>query len=302
MIEKLELNHLRVLDAVHEHGSVSAAAEALEVSQQAVSLQLKRLRTLLGDPLFVRAGQAMVPTAYARLIQPHVRQLLALWHAMPLPAQIPLHAMQRTLSLCATDHAQRIVVEPLLRELRAAAPGVRVKISNIESAALVRRMQAGEIDLAFTSSAYLPEGLPCLPLFTERYVCVAARPLTEPGSPLPLAALVARDFLVVSPGVPGFDGSAGHWFEQLGLPRRVVASVPSFFMAAELLRGSDMVAFLPSRLLPCEGLVEVPLEKYPPGFQVVAAHHPAAASDALVGWVLTHLRARYAPAGSSAAS
>lgn len=198
MIEKLELNHLRVLDAVHEHGSVSAAAEALEVSQQAVSLQLKRLRTLLGDPLFVRAGQAMVPTAYARLIQPHVRQLLALWHAMPLPAQIPLHAMQRTLSLCATDHAQRIVVEPLLRELRAAAPGVRVKISNIESAALVRRMQAGEIDLAFTSSAYLPEGLPCLPLFTERYVCVAARPLTEPGSPLPLAALVARDFLVVS--------------------------------------------------------------------------------------------------------
>ena len=37
-----------------------------------------------------------------------------------------------------------------------------------------------------------------------------------------------------------------------------------------------MVAFIPSRLLPCEGLFEVPLEKYPPGFQVVAAYPPSA--------------------------
>jgi DNA-binding transcriptional LysR family regulator len=61
---------------------------------------------------------------------------------------------------------------------------------------------------------------------------------------------VALDFLVVSPAVPSFDGSAGGWFDQQGLPRRVVATVPSFFMAAEYLRQSDMVAFMPSRLLP----------------------------------------------------
>jgi DNA-binding transcriptional LysR family regulator len=91
--------------------------------------------------------------------------------------------------------------------------------------------------------------------------------------------------------VPSFEGSAGSWFEQQGLRRRVVASVPSFFMAMEYLRQSDMVAFMPSRLLPCEGLHEVPLEKSPPGFQVVAAYLPSAMSDPLLSWVLDCVRA-----------
>ncbi|MBZ8142668.1 transcriptional regulator [Rubrivivax gelatinosus] len=296
MIEKLELSHLRMLSALYEQGTVSAAAEALDVSQQAVSLQLKRTRQILGDPLFVRTGHGMVPTAYGQSIQPHVRQLLALVHALPMPASIPLQDIERILSISATDHAQRIIVGDLLREMRRAAPRVKLKISNIESAGLVRRMQEGDIHLAFTSSGYVPEGLMSTPLFTERYVCVAGRPLAEGPGALALQALVAHDFLVVSPAVPGFDGSAASWFEQQGLRRRVVASVPSFFMALEYLRQSDLVAFVPSRLLPCDGLFEVPLEKYPPGFEVVGACHPSAASDPLLSWVLGWARARFGSA------
>lgn len=292
MIEKLELNHLRMLSALYEQGTVSAAAEALDVSQQAVSLQLKRVREILGDALFVRTGLGMAPTAYGQLIRPHVQQVLALMHAMPMPTSIPLERIERTLSISATDHAQRVIVGDLIGELRRAAPGVTVKISNIESAGLVRRMQEGEISMAFTSNGYVPEGLHSTPLFTERYVCVAGRPLTEGHRPLSLEAIVAHDFLVVSPAVPSFEGSAGSWFEQQGLRRRVVVSVPSFFMAMEYLRQSDMVAFMPSRLLPCEGLHEVPLEKSPPGFQVVAAYLPSAMSDPLLSWVLDCVRTR----------
>lgn len=295
MIEKLEFNHLRMLSTLYEQGTVSAAAEALDLSQQAVSLQLKRVREILGDPLFVRTGHGMVPTAYGQLIQPHVRHLLALVHAMPMPMSIPLADIERTLSISATDYAQRIVVGHLIRELSRVAPRVRVKVSNIESAGLVRRMQEGEIDVAVTSNGYVPESLLSTPLFTERYACVAGRPLTEGAGALTLQALVAHDFLVVSPAVPSFDGSAGSWFEQQGLRRRVLASVPSFFMALEYLKQSDLVAFMPSRLLPCEGLFEVALEKYPPGFQVVAAYHPSAVSDPLLTWVLNHVRARFGP-------
>lgn len=292
MIEKLELNHLRMLSALYEQGTVSAAAEALDLSQQAVSLQLKRVREILGDPLFVRTGHGMVPTAYGQLIQPHVRQLLALIHAMPMPTSILLEDIERTLSISATDYAQRIIVGDLIRELRRAAPKVKVKISNIESANLVRRMQEGEIGMALTSNGYVPEGLLSIPLFTERYVCVAGMPLTEGPGALALESLVAHDFLVVSPAVPSFDGSAGSWFEQQGLRRHVVASVPSFFMAMEYVRQSNLVAFIPSRLLPCDGLFEVPLEKYPPGFQVVAAYHPSAMSDSLLTWVLDYIQAQ----------
>ena len=226
----------------------------------------------------------------------HVRQLLALIHALPLPTSLRLEDMERTVSISATDYAQRIIVGDLVRALRRAAPKVNVKISNIESATLVRRMQEGEIDVALTSNGYVPEGLLSLPLWTERYVCVAGRPLTDGPGVLDLASLVEHDFLVVSPGVPSFDGSAGSWFEQQGLRRRVVASVPSFFMAMEYLRQSDMVAFIPSRLLPGAGLFEVPLAKYPPGFQVVAAYRPCAMSDPLQAWVLDCVRAHCAAA------
>jgi DNA-binding transcriptional LysR family regulator len=276
---------------------MSAAAEHLDVSQQAVSLQLKRLRDIIGDPLFVRTGHGMVPTSYGLLIQPHVLQVLELVNAIPAATTVSLENLERTLSISATDHAQRIIVGDLIRELRA--PQVRVKVSNIESATLVRRMQEGEISVAFTSNGYVPEGLVSTPLFTERYVCVASRPLAEAGTTLSLKALVEHDFIVVSPAVPSFDGSAGGWFEQQGLRRRVVASVPSFFMAQEYLRQSDMVAFMPSRLLPCEGLFEVPLEKYPPGYQVVAAYHPSAQADPLLAWVLAHVRARFERPGQS---
>src|SRR5688572_16576147 len=124
MIEKLELNHFRVLSALYELKTVSAAAESLDVSQQAVSLQLKRIREILDDPLFVRTHHGMVPTAYGQLIQPHVIQVLALVHAMPRPTSIPLEALERTLSISATDYAQRIIVGDVIRKLRRAAPRV----------------------------------------------------------------------------------------------------------------------------------------------------------------------------------
>lgn len=296
MIEKLELAHLRMLSALCEHGTVSSAAEALDVSQQAASLRLERTREILGDPLFVRSAHGLVPSADGQLLRPHVRQVLALLHAMPMPASIALADLERTPGISATDHAQRIIVGDLIRGLRRAAPRVSVKISNIGSAGLVRRMQEGEIGVAFTSNGHVPEGLLSTSLFTERYVCVAARPLTGGPHALPLAALVAHDFLVVSPGVPSFDGSAGGWFEQQGLRRRVVAPVPSFFMALEYLRTSDMVAFMPSRLLPCDAPFEVPLQPHPPGFEVVAADHSSALCDPLLTWVLAHVRAGFGPA------
>jgi hypothetical protein len=64
------------------------------------------------------------------------------------------------------------------------------------------------------------------PLFTEKYVCVAAQALANNAAPLAISALAQHDFLVVSPGVASFDGSASSWFAQQGLKRNVVATVP----------------------------------------------------------------------------
>ncbi|BBB62744.1 transcriptional regulator [Undibacterium sp. KW1] len=296
MIEKLEINHLRTLDALYKFENLSAAAEYLDVSQQAVSLQLKKLRDILSDQLFVRTGHGVVATPYAKLIQPHVRQVLMHLNDIPLPGSVTPANTARTLVISATDYTQKIIVGELINELRTSAPGVKITIINIESANLIQKMHQGEIDLTLTSNGYVPEGLVSDAIFTERYVCVSANKDIVFDDYLPLERLIEYDFVVTSPGIASFKGSADSWFEQQKLRRKVQVSVPSFFMAQEYLKQSGMVGFLPSRLMPCAGLFEIPLKKYPPGYEVVAAYHPSARNDAFMVWLLDKIKQKFSPA------
>jgi len=296
MIDRLDIPHLRTLDALSRFGTISAAAEHLCVSQQAVSLQLKKIRTILGDPLFVRTGQGMAPTPYARLIAPHIGQVLAQLNAIPLPQAVRPETAERTLVVSGTDYTQKVIVADLVRDLRVAAPKVNIAVVGIEVSALTRKLHQGEIDVIFTANGYVAPGLVAEPLFLEQYRCVTANRALAQAGLMPLAALVEHDFIVTNPGAPSFTGSADAWFARQGLARRVVASAPSFFMALEYLKGSNMVGFIPSRLLPQEGLYEIALPKYPPGYGVVAAYHPAMQNDPFMTWLLDRVRARLAAA------
>lgn len=296
MIDKLDITHLRTLDALGRFGTISAAAEHLDVSQQAVSLQLKKLRTILGDPLFVRTGQGMAPTPYAKLIAPHIAQVLAQLNAIPLPQALRPELAERTLVVSGTDYTQKVIVADLVRDLRSAAPKVKVAVVDIEVSALTRKLHQGEIDVIFTADGYAAPGLVATPLFLEQYRCVTAnRALAQAGT-MSLAALMEHDFIVTNPGAPSFTGSADAWFARQGLSRRVVVSAPSFFITLDYLKGSNMVAFIPARLLPQEGLYEIALPKYPPGYGVVAAVHPNAQHDPFMTWLLERVKARLAGA------
>jgi DNA-binding transcriptional LysR family regulator len=293
MIDKLEINHLRTLDALYQLGNISAAAEHLSVSQQAISLQLKRIRDILGDSLFVRTGHGMIPTPYAKEVYPHIQRVLIHLNNIPLPDAIEPAEIERTLVICATDYTQEVIVSNLIKALRLYAPKVKVIVTNIESANLTKKIHQGSIDLVFTTSAYVPEGLIATPLFTEKYLCVSANKAIQYDKFLPLKNLVEHDFVIVSPGTGSLSGSADAWFEMQGCPRRIALSAPSFAIAKHYLKHSDMVGFLPTRLLPCEGLFELPLEKYPPGYQVVAAYHPSTKHDPLVNWLLDTVTTRF---------
>ncbi|HJV73884.1 MAG TPA: LysR family transcriptional regulator [Noviherbaspirillum sp.] len=290
MIEKLELNHLKTLNALYRFGNLSMAAENVGVSQQAISLQLKTIRAILGDQLFVRTGHGVVATPYAKLIEPHVQKVLACLNAIPLPASVTPENIERTLVISATDYTQRVVVGALLADLRAFAPKVKILVANIEVSSLTKKMHQGEIDLTFTVDGYVPPGLISEPLFIEQYVCVTGNDAIACDGYLPLEQLVEHDFIITNPGVPSVSGSADAWFARQGLRRNVALSAPSFFMAQEYLRKTNMVAFLPSRLMPCAGLFEIPLPKYPPGYQVVAAYHPSAKDNPFMIWLLDRVR------------
>lgn len=290
MLDKLEIHHLRTLSALYKFKNISAAAEHLCISQQAVSLQLKKIREIVQDPLFVRSGHGMTPTAYAAVLESHVQNILSSFNQIPLPDSMTPHETERTLVVSATDYTQKVVVSELFKHLRADAPRVKLIVRNIEGADLIRKMNLGEINLVLTSHGYVPDGLRTRSLFTEKYVCVSANKKLAGNEMLSIKELAVYDFVVVTPGSPSFRGSADTWFEQQGAPRRVVLSLPSFFMALEYLKQTDLVGFVPSRLLPYEGLFTIPLEKHPPGYEVVAAYHPSAESDRLLMGLLDRVQ------------
>ena len=82
----LDLNLLAIFDAVHELRSVTRAAERLGLTQSAVSHALRRLRDTVGDPLFVRDGRRLQPTARATEMAPAVRDGLAHLRGAVAPA------------------------------------------------------------------------------------------------------------------------------------------------------------------------------------------------------------------------
>ncbi len=151
-IGRMDLNLLKIFDAVFEDRNLVLAGRRLNLSQSAVSHALTRLRDLVGDDLFLRTGKGMVPTARAIDMAPVLRDALrridATLGAEPfLPAQ-----SRRRFTIAANDHVTAVIVAPLSRSLRDAAPSVDLVIRPSTRLDLAEQIDLGRIDLATASS------------------------------------------------------------------------------------------------------------------------------------------------------
>src|SRR3954462_7847567 len=122
-LHKIDLNLLRLFDAVYRARSVSRAAEQLELTQPAASQQLTRLRALIHDPLFVRAPGGVRPTPKAqRLAEPVRHALVTLEQALGESAGFDPGESKRTFRIHMSDIGEGRFLPPLMAALRAQAP------------------------------------------------------------------------------------------------------------------------------------------------------------------------------------
>src|SRR5215831_13669927 len=124
----LDLNLLRVFDAVMEERSVLRASQKINLSQSAVSHSLARLRELLDDELFIRTTAGMQPTARAIAMAPLVRDALrSLESAIDSPKFEPATSTKR-FTIAANDFTTMVIAPHLLRILKAEAPAIDLAI------------------------------------------------------------------------------------------------------------------------------------------------------------------------------
>lgn len=237
----LDGRSLRVFLAVLESGSVTAAAERLGVTQSAVSHTLERLRGVMNDPLFVKSGRGILPTAHAQALADRARQLLDDLRDFASGARFDPTTADFVLTIAANDFQRDLLLPEFFRRVSAVAPGIRLRVipSGVPSAEMLRENRC---DLLVTPRPPAGADIFQKRLLSDHWTCfydAAARP--APASEADWFA--ARHIGVVYERGErlAFDTA----LEARGLKREIAVTVPNFSGVPVFLRGSDRLATLP---------------------------------------------------------
>ena len=274
-IRSADLNLLAVFDALFDERSVTRAAGRLALTQPTVSGMLARLRHDFGDELFVRTSHGVLPTPRAEELAVPIKALLVDARALFEPAEFDPARETFTVRICGSDYLQRSVISPFAAAILKAAPQARISVIQRPASGLSERLASGDIDFSVAIRPIALTSLPIQPLFNDRYLCTVrdGHPL-RPGRIAP-EELCAFDHAFVDPTSGSFRGPMDAVLERVGMSRRVAVSVPTFAMLFDLLRSTNLVAFVPNRLAVAQaGLrtMEADLEIEP--LEVVANWHP----------------------------
>ncbi len=285
-LKNIDLNLLKVFLTLMEEQNVSRAAEALSVSQPAVSGMLNRLRQNLNDPLFVRSQRGIVPTVRAQALAGPVRRILDELDTALQPDDFDPQKVSMTLNVAVTDYSLNTVITPLLPRFRELAPELKIACHWLNESTLAEKMERGELDLALVIPETTPLDLKSRLLFEEHYVWVMrqAHPLAEAAPDV--TTFCQAGHAIVSYNGGAFSGITDEKLRELGLSRNVVLSVPGFFVLLDMVRTSDLFAVVPARIArQVPDLKVLPLPVDVPGFAKYLVWHGRTHHSPVHGWI-----------------
>lgn len=286
----LDLRLLRVFVAVFETRSVGQAALRLNMSQPGLSTALARLRTALGDPLFVRTPRGMEPTARARALADPVRRILdAVQATLYSTPEFDPATSKREFRLALSDIGEGIYLPLALPSIGAAAPGVTLRSVSMAPSQLEEAMASGKVDLA---AGYFPD-IRAGEFLHRRVGLHSFACIMRSDHPLVAARLTLKQFTALGHVVIEAAGRSQEvlekFFRRRRIRRRIVLHTPHFMSVPEIVAGTDAVATVPQALADFittqRGLAQVPLPFVPPTFQVNIYWHRSVHAEPGSRWL-----------------
>jgi DNA-binding transcriptional LysR family regulator len=244
-IRNLDLNLLIVFDALLRTRSVTRAAAELRMSQPATSFALSKLRTMLGDPLFVRTARGIHPTPHAEHLAGPLTAILERIRAdlLQQPTFAPGLA-DRVITFNMPDIAELVFLPTILKRLALDAPKITIRAVNLPVNDIEPALRAGTIDLALGFFPQLQSAaLYQQRLFTHSFVCAVRRDHPTIGEKLTRKQFLESDHAVVTTGYA--DDSLDAELRANGLVRRVVLRVEHFLALPTILSESDLLFTVP---------------------------------------------------------
>jgi DNA-binding transcriptional LysR family regulator len=246
-IKDIDLNLLRLFDAVSRTGNVSRAAELLDLTQPAASQGLARLRALIHDPLFMRSAGGVQPTPKAQRLAEPVRQALAmLEQALGESAGFDPATSGRSFHLHMSDIGEGRFLPELMVQMRERAPGVRIETRPLPREQITESLDNGQIDFAF---GFLPmvKETQRSELLKDRYVVLLrhGHPFARKrrtGKAL-LSALRELEFVAVRA-----HADTLRIVQQLKLEDRLRLVTENFMVLPAIVKATDLAAVMPRNI------------------------------------------------------
>jgi len=263
----LDLNLLRVFDAIMAEKSLTRAALSLSLTQPAVSNALRRLREHLGDPLLKRSGPGLEPSPRALALWPQVRSALAQLERTFNPLDFdPEHSTQAFI-LAMADATAAELIPAFSKILETQAPLANLRVIPLTTRDPRKLLADQHADMAvgyfpavladLTAQAQAADSVEFehLRLFEGEYVCVMRR-----GHPLSHEPMSLDDFCAARHMLVSFSGRPFGFVDQalasLGRERRVVVTVNQFSTAGRVVLNSNLITVLPKHFVRVAGLEE----------------------------------------------
>jgi DNA-binding transcriptional LysR family regulator len=225
----VSVHQLRLFTAVIERGGFSRAADALGLSQPAISHQLKALSTAVGIPVLEVIGRRVQLTQAGQLLYDHAQRILAEFEAAASSLD-ELRGLERGSIRLAGDTTVGIYVLPdLLGAFRKENPGIEVRLGVDNRQGLYDRLVANEFDFVVSGRPWDDPPVPLVvrPFLANELIAIASpRHRLAGRSRVTLAQLAAEPFIVREPG-SGTRDTADEALRAAGLSIRPVMELAS---------------------------------------------------------------------------
>jgi LysR family transcriptional regulator, mexEF-oprN operon transcriptional activator len=298
-LRRLDLTVLLVFLAMLRHRNATLVAAEMGLTQSGVSQGLKRLRSVFGDPLFLRRPHGMDPTAVALALEPAVTTAVdSLRRALAGQDQFDPVQATGTIRFAAFDAEQATLLPGALRQMCHAAPHLRLSVLALGRAQAVAALMDNVVDIAAGFFWDLPPDVLSTPLYTQGFVVVGRPHLMGDGPDMPMDRYLALPHIITSPR-GDLRGVVDDTLARDGLQRDVRASVPQFFPALAMVAETDCLVTLPEGIARRYGAAFGLACRTPPlplrHFTIAALRHRRDARNARLDW-FTGLLASAMPA------
>ena len=189
-VYRRDLNLLVALKVLLDEGSVSRAAIRLNLSQSAMSRVLGRLRDLVGDPLFTRQGQSLLPTQRALELNEQLNEPLESLRLLLTPSDFEPAVCEQTFKIATTDYAMQTILPFALPRIYQEAPHIALEFSPLRHDNVLSQLTTGGCDMAICRPSFDID-----PLCHQLLGLVSVFCLVSPDHPLANKPLTLQDYL-----------------------------------------------------------------------------------------------------------